>query len=99
MMQFENPLKFGTDLWDPSHRYETSWLLPPYALFAVRATLVRSIPFLVPSRPCLSMCLSVRPRFGQVCSRLDIWYQTQVVKAKMFYASSARRGPPDQRST
>ncbi|KAJ9130866.1 FAR-17a/AIG1-like protein [Pleurostoma richardsiae] len=28
---------FGKDLWDPSHRFETSWLLPPYALFAVRA--------------------------------------------------------------
>ncbi|KAI0126429.1 hypothetical protein BJ170DRAFT_405735 [Xylariales sp. AK1849] len=29
--------KFGDDLWDPSHRYETSWLLPPYVLFAFRA--------------------------------------------------------------
>ncbi|KAK3362653.1 hypothetical protein B0T25DRAFT_11725 [Lasiosphaeria hispida] len=28
---------FGTDLWDPSHRFETSWLLSPWALFFVRA--------------------------------------------------------------
>ncbi|KAJ4393863.1 hypothetical protein N0V93_003079 [Gnomoniopsis smithogilvyi] len=33
----ENPIRFGTDLWDPSHRFETSWLLPPYALATVRA--------------------------------------------------------------
>ncbi|KAH6702891.1 hypothetical protein DL95DRAFT_174479 [Leptodontidium sp. 2 PMI_412] len=31
--------KFGTDLWDPSHRFETSWLLPPWILFAIRATI------------------------------------------------------------
>lgn len=37
MVQFQNPFKFGTDLWDPSHRYETSWLIPPYALCAIRA--------------------------------------------------------------
>ncbi|KAK2597122.1 hypothetical protein N8I77_012989 [Diaporthe amygdali] len=37
MVRFQNPLKFGKDLWDPSHRYETSWLLPPYALCACRA--------------------------------------------------------------
>lgn len=41
MVQFSNPLKFGTDLWDPSHRYETSWLLSPYVLCAFRATFVR----------------------------------------------------------
>ncbi|KAJ8066193.1 hypothetical protein OCU04_005279 [Sclerotinia nivalis] len=29
--------KFGTDVWDPTHRFETSWLLSPWALFAVRA--------------------------------------------------------------
>ncbi|KAI0977011.1 hypothetical protein F4678DRAFT_132173 [Xylaria arbuscula] len=26
----------GTHLWDPSHRFQTSWLVPPYALFAIR---------------------------------------------------------------
>ncbi|KAL0935324.1 uncharacterized protein CTRU02_209915 [Colletotrichum truncatum] len=29
--------RFGKDLWDPSHRFETSWLLPPYLLAACRA--------------------------------------------------------------
>lgn len=33
--------KFGDDQWDPSHRLETSWILPPYALFACRAFFVR----------------------------------------------------------
>jgi len=28
---------FGKDLWDPSHRFETSWLLPPYVLSFFRA--------------------------------------------------------------
>ncbi|KAL1843767.1 hypothetical protein VTK73DRAFT_2732 [Phialemonium thermophilum] len=27
----------GKDPWDPTHRFETSWLLPPYVLFAFRA--------------------------------------------------------------
>ncbi|KAK3330133.1 hypothetical protein B0H66DRAFT_46881 [Apodospora peruviana] len=27
----------GTDIWDPSHRFETSWLLPPWLLFFCRA--------------------------------------------------------------
>ncbi|KXH53608.1 hypothetical protein CSIM01_08878 [Colletotrichum simmondsii] len=29
--------RFGRDLWDPSHRFETSWLLSPYLLAACRA--------------------------------------------------------------
>ncbi|KAK8072493.1 hypothetical protein PG996_005841 [Apiospora saccharicola] len=29
--------KFGDDLWDPSHRFETSWLVSPYVLFGCRA--------------------------------------------------------------
>ncbi|KAH6619728.1 hypothetical protein B0J18DRAFT_252557 [Chaetomium sp. MPI-SDFR-AT-0129] len=29
--------RFGTDLWDPTHRFETSWLLSPWALFFCRA--------------------------------------------------------------
>ncbi|EAQ92655.1 hypothetical protein CHGG_00890 [Chaetomium globosum CBS 148.51] len=29
--------KFGTDLWDPTHRFETSWLLSPWVLFFCRA--------------------------------------------------------------
>ncbi|KAL1836733.1 hypothetical protein VTJ49DRAFT_4725 [Mycothermus thermophilus] len=31
--------RFGTDRWDPTHRFETSWLLSPWALFACRALL------------------------------------------------------------
>ncbi|KAI1414876.1 hypothetical protein F5Y13DRAFT_157422 [Hypoxylon sp. FL1857] len=30
-------LAFGTDPWDPTHRFETSWLVSPYALFGLRA--------------------------------------------------------------
>jgi hypothetical protein len=33
-------LKFGTDLWDPSHRFETSWILTPWVLFGCRAAIV-----------------------------------------------------------
>ena len=33
-------LKFGSELWDPSHRFETSWLLPPWVLFGCRALIV-----------------------------------------------------------
>ncbi|KAL2138316.1 hypothetical protein VTI28DRAFT_6990 [Corynascus sepedonium] len=29
--------KFGTDPWDPTHRFETSWLLSPWVLFICRA--------------------------------------------------------------
>uniref|UniRef100_L2FNW7 Uncharacterized protein n=1 Tax=Colletotrichum fructicola (strain Nara gc5) TaxID=1213859 RepID=L2FNW7_COLFN len=29
--------RFGNDLWDPSYRFETSWLLSPYLLAACRA--------------------------------------------------------------
>lgn len=32
--------RFGTDPWDPSHRFETSWLVSPYVLFALRALFV-----------------------------------------------------------
>ncbi|KAF7888090.1 uncharacterized protein EAF02_002631 [Botrytis sinoallii] len=31
--------KFGDGVWDPSHRFVTSWLLSPWALFAVRASI------------------------------------------------------------
>lgn len=51
MVRLQNPFKLGKDLWDPSHRYETSWLIPPYVLAACRAAFVRSkakpkLPFL-----------------------------------------------------
>jgi hypothetical protein len=38
---FKQAFKFDHDLWDPSHRFETSWLLSPWALFAARALIVR----------------------------------------------------------
>ncbi|KAK4454827.1 hypothetical protein QBC34DRAFT_392723 [Podospora aff. communis PSN243] len=31
------PFSFGTDRWDPTHRFETSWLISPWALFFCRA--------------------------------------------------------------
>ncbi|RMJ13270.1 hypothetical protein CDV36_007044 [Fusarium kuroshium] len=33
----KNPFRFGDGLWDPSNRFETSWLLNPWLLFAFRA--------------------------------------------------------------
>ncbi|KAF4440240.1 hypothetical protein FACUT_3564 [Fusarium acutatum] len=36
-MAIKNPFRFGHDLWDPSNRFETSWLLSPWLLFAFRA--------------------------------------------------------------
>jgi hypothetical protein len=35
---------FGGDIFDPSHRYETSWLVSPWVLFGIRAFIV-SISF------------------------------------------------------
>lgn len=37
------PFAFGTDAWDPQHRFETSWILSPWALFFLRALFVRKI--------------------------------------------------------
>lgn len=38
---FTDGFRLGSGLWDPSHRYETSWLLPPWLLFICRALIVR----------------------------------------------------------
>ncbi|KAJ4295939.1 hypothetical protein N0V88_004641 [Collariella sp. IMI 366227] len=35
----KNPFRFGTAVWDPTHRFETSWLLSPWLLFICRALL------------------------------------------------------------
>ena len=40
------PFSFGKDVWDPTHRFETSWLLSPWALFFFRALFVRCPPAL-----------------------------------------------------
>ncbi|POR35484.1 hypothetical protein TPAR_04302 [Tolypocladium paradoxum] len=37
---------FGSGLWDPSHRFETSWLLGPWLLFLCRALIVSPPPLL-----------------------------------------------------
>ncbi|RDW75982.1 hypothetical protein BP5796_06803 [Coleophoma crateriformis] len=34
---FAQAFKLGNELWDPSNRFETSWLLPPWVLFGCRA--------------------------------------------------------------
>ncbi|KAI0845322.1 hypothetical protein F5Y00DRAFT_246618 [Daldinia vernicosa] len=39
--------KFGTGGWDPEHRFETSWLFPPYVLFALRLLMAL----------CVDMCI------------------------------------------
>ncbi|KAL3422195.1 hypothetical protein PVAG01_06351 [Phlyctema vagabunda] len=39
MARFSRVFRFGDQLWDPSHRFETSWLLPPWVLFAARAAI------------------------------------------------------------
>lgn len=39
-MAGRHAFRFGTDLWDPTHRFETSWLLSPWALFFCRALIV-----------------------------------------------------------
>ncbi|OAQ76500.1 alpha beta hydrolase fold-1 protein [Purpureocillium lilacinum] len=37
MARVRGVFSFGSGPWDPSHRFETSWLLSPWLLFAVRA--------------------------------------------------------------
>ncbi|KAK2625478.1 hypothetical protein QTJ16_004790 [Diplocarpon rosae] len=37
--RLSSAFSFGTELWDPSHRFQTSWLLPPWVLFGIRATI------------------------------------------------------------
>src|SRR5688500_12369283 len=71
-------LKFGHDLWDPSHRFETSWLLPPWVLFGVRALIVHF--------PSLSLKLLLTPyshfmRLQSSSFELDGQEQTTMVIA------------------
>lgn len=42
MSRLRNIITFGTDTFDPGHRFETSWLISPWKLFAIRAILVSS---------------------------------------------------------
>ncbi|KAI0003447.1 hypothetical protein F4779DRAFT_630724 [Xylariaceae sp. FL0662B] len=62
---------FGTDPWDPSHRFQTSWLVSPYVLFALRAlmslyaftTLLFNIGYEC-ARPALGGCKTARASFS-----------------------------------
>ncbi|KAI0107878.1 hypothetical protein GGR51DRAFT_515417 [Nemania sp. FL0031] len=62
---------FGKDLWDPSHRFQTSWLVPPYVLFGIRAllslyaftTLLFNIGYNC-ARPSLGGCETSRAAFS-----------------------------------
>lgn len=47
-MMLPRVLAFGTDPWDPTNRFFTSWLISPYVLAALRGLFVSfilSIPF------------------------------------------------------
>jgi hypothetical protein len=48
MAKFLQAFTFGTGQWDPSYRFETSWLLSPYVLFAIRALFVSLAPSSLP---------------------------------------------------
>ncbi|KAI3318530.1 hypothetical protein HD806DRAFT_511925 [Xylariaceae sp. AK1471] len=62
---------FGTDLWDPSHRFQTSWLVSPYVLFGIRAlmsiyaftTLLFNIGYQC-AHPSLGGCTTSRAAFS-----------------------------------
>ncbi|KAI1127120.1 hypothetical protein F5Y10DRAFT_243465 [Nemania abortiva] len=64
-------LTFGADLWDPSHRFQTSWLVSPYVLFGIRAllslyaftTLLFNIGYNC-ARPALGGCETSRAAFS-----------------------------------
>jgi hypothetical protein len=53
---------FGGDIFDPSHRYETSWLVSPWVLFGIRAFIV-SISFQThPKFPQSALMLTSQPQ-------------------------------------
>lgn len=43
-MALKTVFSFGTQPFDPTNRFATSWLLPPWMLLACRALIVRSSP-------------------------------------------------------
>ncbi|KAH9903810.1 hypothetical protein F4778DRAFT_781189 [Xylariomycetidae sp. FL2044] len=65
------PFAFGTDLFDPSHRFVTSWLVSPYVLFGIRAlmslyaftTLLFNIGYQC-ARPALGGCAAANTSFS-----------------------------------
>ncbi|PKS12773.1 hypothetical protein jhhlp_000984 [Lomentospora prolificans] len=60
--------QFGTDLWDPSSRFETSWLFPPIVLFVIRAAIALYIfltRLIVIGKTCVDQgCGLVRDEFS-----------------------------------
>ncbi|KEZ42366.1 hypothetical protein SAPIO_CDS5542 [Scedosporium apiospermum] len=64
-----NAFSFGTDLWDPSSRFETSWLFPPLVLFAFRTIIglyILITRLLIIGKTCASDtgCAPVRNEFS-----------------------------------
>ena len=51
-MRIKQIFSFGTDLWDPSNRFQTSWILSPWLLFACRALIVSLPPVCRAFVPC-----------------------------------------------
>ena len=42
-MGLKHIFSFGTDPWDPSNRFQTSWLMGPWLLFAFRLLIVSRV--------------------------------------------------------
>ncbi|KAH6900638.1 hypothetical protein B0T10DRAFT_33231 [Thelonectria olida] len=97
----KNPFKFGTDLWDPSNRFETSWLLSPWALFAVRAFICLYtwvVRFFIIGWTCthdsLGGCKTVRQSFSYF-TYLTFWgLQFYFLVASIHTFAYARTGSP-----
>lgn len=97
----KNPFKFGTDLWDTSNRFETSWLLSPWALFGVRALICLFTwvtRFFIIGWTCthdsLGGCLTVRQSFSYF-TYLTFWgLQFYFLVATIHTFTYARTGRP-----
>ncbi|KAG5917897.1 hypothetical protein E4U42_007075 [Claviceps africana] len=62
---------WGTDRWDPTHRFETSWLFSPWVLFGIRALIslysFTTLFFIIGytcAHPSLGGCAAVRRSFS-----------------------------------
>jgi len=77
--KIKSAFTLGKDLWDPSQRFETSWFLPPWALFAFRALFVSLFNILDRSAPCKMASVSRWTR------------STHVTMVKAFAVRSAKQ--------
>ncbi|KAI1209721.1 uncharacterized protein F4807DRAFT_87678 [Annulohypoxylon truncatum] len=94
-------LAFGTDPWDPTNRFFTSWLIPPYALAALRAlfslyaftTLIFNLGYLC-AHPDLGGCATSRTEFSYftVLTYWGLAFYLAVAAVHTF--SYARYGAP-----